>query len=189
MAEYPLPPACQAGAPRAPPHPTEPGSGCWRTAGIVSLRLCCQQGWPSTLSCSPGSTQQCQLGALRHPPAGGTDGAGGALSQAAETALPKGCTGPGQLQARLMPGGCSPAASSIWQCRSSWRHQSPLQGKRLLSPPHLTDCCCGLSTYSSHSQFFPISPSCSCSPEKSSSLHNNPKRNDNIPCTHLWSTT
>lgn len=44
-----------------------------------------------------------------------TDGAGGALSQAAETAFLKGCTGSGQLQARKMPGGCSPAVGSIWQ--------------------------------------------------------------------------
>lgn len=118
-----MPLAWQAGAPRAPHCPTHPGQSSWRTAGIMSLRLCSQQGWPSTAGPArphtqldpQGHTQQFQLGALRHPLAGNTDGAGGALSQAAETAFLKGCTGSGQLQVRLMPPRCSPAASSIWQ--------------------------------------------------------------------------
>lgn len=155
----------------------------------MSLRLCSQQAGPAHSDAPQGHTQQRQLGALRHPLAGSTDGAGGVPSQAAETAFLKGCTGSAQLQARLMHRGCSPAASSIWQVSLLilTSQQSPLQGKWQLSLPHLTDWCCGLRTYSCHSQFFSISPSCSCSPEKSSSLHDNPKRDGNTisPCTPL----
>lgn len=123
------------------PTPHTRGSGCWRTAAIVSLRLCSQQGWHTQLD-PQGHTQQFQPAALRHPLAGSTDGAGGALSQAAETAFLKGCTGSGQLQARIMPRGCSPAASSIWQVSllilTSQQGTSPLSRENgsTASPPH-----------------------------------------------------
>lgn len=148
----------------------------------MSLRLCSQQAGTAHSAAPQGHKQQRQLGALRHPLAGSTDGAGEVPSQKAETAFLKGCTGSAQLQARLMHRGCSPTASSIWQVSLLilTSQQSPLQGKWQLSLPPLIDCCCGLRTYSCHSQF-------SISPEKSSSLHNKAKRDGNTisPCTPL----
>lgn len=155
-------------------HHTTPhtrGNGFWRRTGIVSLRPCSQQGWPSTLSWTPKVTRSSSSSELSDTPLQAAQ-MEQVLSQAAETAFLKGCTGSGQLQARLMPRGCSQLhLAAVSPCpHLPERHQSPLQGKWQLSLPHLTDWCCGLRTNSCHSQFFPISL------EKSSSLHHNPEK-------------
>lgn len=144
----PLAPTCQASAPRGTTPPQTRGSGCWRAAGLVSPRLCCQQGQHAQLDPkATGSSSSLVLS--------GTQCRQG-QEQAAGTAFLKGCTGPGQLQARL-----TPPASSIW-------HESLLiLTSQHGSSPHSrgngsSDWHRGLRTHSCHSQSFPTSPSCSC---------------------------
>lgn len=179
-----MPHAWQAGAPRAPHCPTHLGQSSWRTAGIMSLRLCSQQGWPSTAAHSAGPPRSHTAVPARCSQAptcrqhrwsrwGAFPGSRNSLSER----LHRLRTAPSQANASMLQPCSQLHLAGLSPCpHLPARHQSPLQGKWQLSLPHVTDWHCGLRTYSCHSQFFPISPNSSKSPKKSCSLHHNPEQ-------------
>lgn len=150
----------------------------------MSLRLCSQQGWPSTAAHSAGPPRSHAAVPARCSQAptcrqhrwsrwGAFPGSRNSLSER----LHRLRTAPSQANASMLQPCSQLHLAGLSPCpHLPARHQSPLQGKWQLSLPHLTDWHCGLRTYSCHSQFFPISPNSSKSPKKSCSLHHNPEQ-------------
>lgn len=179
MAEYSLPPVCQASAPGAPAQPAHPGQWVLQKS-IVSLRLCSLPGWPSTLGCTPRSHAAavpgwCSLAPTCRQHRWCRWGAFPGSRNSPSERLPRVRTAASQANAfRLQP---APAGRCLSSSSPPSKAPVPTPEETAAQPPSPPRPVLWLEDLQqrTHSQFFSISPNCSCSPEKSSSRHNNPE--------------